>query len=63
MTTPAIGPAESEARASDLWPFNRSTNIIDRDLARSIRTWALTDRGMSEAELRKPSYARLQRSH
>jgi len=35
----------------DRWPYNASTNIIDRDLAAAIRTWALTEANMSEAEL------------
>jgi hypothetical protein len=48
MTTPDTG-------ATDLWPFNRNTNILDSDLARSIRAWALSDGGMTETELRSYS--------
>jgi hypothetical protein len=43
--------------SSDLWPFNRNTDIMDRDLARSIRAWALTC--MTEAELRSYSQQQL----
>jgi hypothetical protein len=44
-----------------LWPFNRNTDIIDRDLARSIRAWALTC--MTEAELRSYSQRQLLMMH
>jgi hypothetical protein len=42
------------------WPFNPNTNIIDRNLARSIRTWALSG-VMTEAELRSHSQRQLLR--
>jgi hypothetical protein len=42
---------------TDLWPYNRSTGIIPRDMAQSIRAWALTC--MTEAELRSYSQQQL----
>jgi hypothetical protein len=67
MTTPdtasTAGPASAAiATDADLWPFNRNTGILDRDLARRIRSWALSAAGgMTETELR--SYSQRQCLH
>ena len=34
-----------------LWPYSEASGIIDLDLAAAIRQWALTDGGLSEAQL------------
>ncbi len=44
---------------TDLWPYCECSGLIDRDLARSIREWALTE--MTEAELHSYSQRRLLR--
>ena len=41
----------------DLWPYCAGSGLIDRDLARSIRAWALTE--MTEAELNSYSQRQL----
>ncbi len=56
MTTPdtqkrSFAPADT----TDLWPFNRNTNILDRETAAAIRRWALSDGGVTETELRSYS--------
>jgi hypothetical protein len=48
----------------DLWPYCECSGLIDRDLARSIREWALTGSGscppeMTEAELNSYSQRQL----
>jgi hypothetical protein len=42
---------------TNLWPYCERSGLIDRDLARSIREWALTE--MTEAELRSYSQRQL----
>jgi hypothetical protein len=45
------------------WPYHRRTNILDRELAASIRRWALSDAAMSEAELHSYSQRQLLRMY
>jgi hypothetical protein len=44
------------------WPYSESSGLIDRDLARSIRAWALTEgaNGQSMAEAELNSYSQRQ---
>jgi hypothetical protein len=44
-------------KQTDLWPFCEGSGLISRDLARSIRAWALTE--MTEAELNSYSQRQL----
>jgi len=49
---------------TDLWPYCEGSGLIDRDLARSIREWALTGSAscapeMTEAELNNYSQRQL----
>jgi len=41
----------------DLWPYSESSGLISRELARSIRAWALTE--MTEAQLNNYSQRQL----
>jgi hypothetical protein len=58
--------AEAEAPISThdgKWPYSENSGLIDRDLARSIRVWALTEgangQPMAEAELHSYSQRQL----
>jgi len=44
-------------KQSDLWPYCECSGLIDRELARSIRAWALIE--MTEAELNSYSQRQL----
>lgn len=44
-------------KQTDLWPYCECSGLIDRDLARSIRAWALTE--MTDAELNSYSQRQL----
>ena len=56
--TPApVRCANTAANEDSRWPYSAGSQLIDRDLARSIREWALTE--MTEAELNAKSQRQL----
>jgi len=52
---------KTQASTADRWPYNPSTNIIDRDLAAAIRKWSLSV--MSEADLNRLSQRQALRAY
>jgi len=50
-------PNQPMTKQTDPWPYCEGSGLIDRDLARSIREWALTE--MTEAELNSYSQRQL----
>jgi hypothetical protein len=54
--------ASGAANLHDGWPYRENSGLIDRDLARSIRVWALTEgaNGQPMAEVELHSYSQRQ---